>query len=220
MSDIWQDPRWVTLARRADFALGTSNDATVRAILAQWACEQGASRPYPPVHDNPGNLTRLIGSLGGPPPPLATTAPGAGFLYAYSTPEAGTDAYARYLLSSSRYPAAIAAARRGDAVGFLTAVCNGGYGTRLSCCLSVLPDVTLPAPAPAPARFRCVRGPMRVRTAPSLGAAIVGLIGVGSVVSGSIVTGGQYSMPNGSSTLWLETTPGRYSAALGFERIS
>lgn len=149
MSSLSGQPAYVGLARLAAVKIGADNDETVRAILAQWSCEQPVPAPWPPPHNNPGNLTRLIGALGGPAPPVATAPPGTGLLYTYPSPEAGAIAYATYLLASSRYGAAIAAARNDDATGFLTAVSAGGYGTRLGCALGVLPTVTLPAP-PAP----------------------------------------------------------------------
>lgn len=221
MPSTWQIPAYVALARQAAATLGASNDATVRAILAQWQCEQPNPAPWPPIHNNPGNLSRAIGWLGGPPPPLATSAPGAWFLYAYPTPEAGALAYATYLLRSARYPAAIAAARRGDAAGFLTAVCNAGYGTRLACCLGLLPQVTLPTPAPAVPRWRCVRGPMRIRSGLSVSAPVVGYITLGQVVAGQSIAGGAYTMPGGpTSSLWIALGGGRYVAAAGFTRIS
>lgn len=220
MARTWEVPGYVVLAQRANARLGGTSEAGVRAILAQWQCEQPDPAPWPPVHDNPGNLTRNIGSLGGPPPPTATTAPGAGLLYQYATPEAGADAYATYLLRSSRYPAAVAAIRRGDEVGFLTAVCNGGYGTRLSCCLSLLAEVVYPTPATTARRFVCTAGPVRVRTTPSLSGSIVGLVGVGSVIAGTLVTGGRYVVGTQSSTLWVAMGPDRYTAALCFRATS
>lgn len=219
MALTWQIPDYVYLARQAASALGAANDPTIRAILAQWQCEQPRPAPWPPVHNNPGNLTRAIGSLGGPVPPVATTAPGAGLLYAYATPQAGAAAYARYLVASSRYPAALAAARASNGLGFLTAVCDAGYGTRLSCCASLYAQVALPPAPPALHRYRCALGPMRVRSAPSLSGTILGLVGVGSYATGHPVAGGPYTLGGHSSTTWLELAPGRYTAAAGFVQV-
>jgi len=125
---------YTTLARRAASRLGTSSNNIVRAILAQWTCEQPGA--WPPVHNNPGFVT--VGALSsvGISAAYATSSPGAGFLAQFGSPEAGADAYAGLLSRGARYAAVRTAARVGDGEGFLRAVTSAGYGTRLSCCLS------------------------------------------------------------------------------------
>lgn len=219
MSSLWQVPGYVTLAHQAAAILRANNDATVRAILAQWSCEQPYPAPWPPIHNNPGNLTRLIGSLGGPPPPTAVHAPGAGLLYAYPTALAGAEAYATYLVRSSRYAGALAAARRGDAHGFLVDVCASGYGTRLTCCLDQLGRVTLPPPAPPVHRFQAAANGIRVRVGPTTAAAVVGHVNEGQVIAGVLVNGGAYTGPHGTARSWIHETGSRYAAAAWFRPL-
>lgn len=220
MSLTWQDPRWVALARAAAAELGASNDATVSAILAQWQCEQPRPAPWPPVHNNPGNLTGLIGGLDATPHSLATSAPGVGYLYQYATPGAGAVAYARYLLHSSRYPSAVAAARAGNGTAFLQSVTSGGYGTRLSCCLSLLAQVHL-APAPdAVPLWQCTASVVNVRSGAGTGFAVIGHATAGAKVHGWPVPGGPYPAAGIVRTTWLNIGSGRYAAAWFFRRIA
>ena len=209
----WTDARWTGLARAAAQHIGADHPATVAAILAQWSCEDGTSAPWPPALNNPGNLTSNIGSLDGEPHTVGRYIGGGDYLYRYATPAVGATAYANYLLRSSRYRAAITAARAGDAKGFLTAVCNGGYGTRLTCCLSVLPRIAvIPAPTPATPRWRCIATAVNVRTLPAVGAHIVGTEHHGGIVSGSVVTGGRYTVNGRVYATWIHIGSGRYTA--------
>ena len=226
VAETWQVPGYVALARQAASAIGAPHDAIVRAILAQWQCEQPSPAPWPPVHNNPGNLTRLIGALGGPPPPVATSWPGKGLLYAYQSPQAGAAAYATYLLRSSRYGTALAHARAGDGAGFLQLVCEAGYGTRASCCASLFARSTLPAPAPpapppaaVPPRWRCVAGPVNIRTAAGTTAGIIGAVRVGQIIAGTHVSGGAYHAGRATRSDWIELRRGAYCAAAFFVRI-
>lgn len=219
MSETWQQPAYVGLARRSAAILGAPHDAIVRAILAQWQCEQPSPAPWPPIHNNPGNLTRHIGALGGPPPPVATTSPGIGLLYVYPTPVAGGDAYSHYLLASSHYGAAIAAARRGDATGFLELIAAGGYGTRASCMLGLLPHVTLPPPPPTTPRWRCEARTVNVRRSPHTSAPIVGQVHGGDLVSGPLVVGGAYQANGRTFYDWVELSAQRFTAAAFYRRI-
>jgi hypothetical protein len=220
---LWQVPGYVALAREAAAILGAHSDAAVRAILAHWACEQPSPAHWPPVHRNPGNLTRSIGTLDGTPHALATSAPGAGFLYVYATPEAGAAAYARYVLHSSRYGPGVAALRRGDAVGYLTDVCTHGYGTRLRCCLDELPAVTLPPaprpPVPAAPRWACTARSVNVRATPSSRARIVGTVRAGTVVRGRVVTGSAYVANGRARRDWIALGGAHFTAAGFYRRL-
>lgn len=219
MANVWQLQGYVALAHRAAHAIGAPSDSVVKAILALWACEQPNPAPWPPIHDNVGNLTRLIGSLGGPPPPVARTAPGVGLLYVYPTPEAGADAFARYLLTSARYRTAIAAARAGDGRTFIIRVCANGYGTRLSCVLGELPRVTLPAPPPRFHHWRCTADQVRVRIAPNGGASVIGFHRTGDVIVGPVVHGGGYPFHGQVHSTWIEASPGHYTASAYWQQL-
>lgn len=212
VSRTWQDGRWVTLARQSAAILGASHPAIVLAILCQWQCEQPNPAPWPPVHNNPGNLTRAIGTEDGEPHSLATSAPGAGLLYVYGTPEVGAAAYARYLLTSPRYPAAIRAARAGLAHDFLAAIDAGGYGTRLSCMLDLLAAAVLPPSTATAPRWRCAAAKVNIRSGPGLAYRVVGSVSGGQVVTGWMVAGGPYSSGGEVRTGWIMLSSGRYTA--------
>lgn len=211
MARTWQDRRWVALARSAAADIGASHDEIVAAILAQWQCEQPSPAPWPPVHNNPGNLTRDIGTLDGEPHTLATHGPGVGFLYQYATPASGARAYASYLLRSRHYPTAIAAARKADAERFLAAVCTHGYGTRLTCVLRLLPAArTFDRPLSG-SRFACMVHAVNVRAHPNTSARITGTIKHDQVVLGRVVVGSSYNGPDGRSAEWIELAGPRYT---------
>ncbi len=208
-----QDARWVSLARQSAAILGAHSEAIVSAILAQWACENGADRAWPPPHNNPGNITRDVGNLDQEPHALATTPPGVGFLYSYATPEVGVAAYAHCLLNSRRYPRAIASARAGDPVGFLTHVCNAGYGTRLACCLAELPRMHLaPSSPPGSPRWRCGTLAVNVRTGPGVRFPVVGQVHRGQVVTGPEVTGAPYAVRGRVYSGWIRMAVNRFTA--------
>ena len=210
---ISQDARWVSLARQSAAIMGVHDDRIVAAILAQWACENGADRAWPPPHNNPGNITRDVLDLDGEPHRLATTPPGVGFLYLYATPEVGAAAYAHCLLRSRRYPRAIASARAGDARGFLTHVCNAGYGTRLACCLIELERMHLATTVPPHSpRWRCGTLAVNVRTGPGVRYPVVGQVHRGQVVTGPEVTGAAYSVRGRTFTGWIKMAANRYTA--------
>lgn len=219
MASTWERPEWVAIARRAAAALDADHDVAVRAILAHWQCEQPSPAPWPPIHRNPGNLTRRIGSLGGPPPAIATTAPGAGLLYVYPTPEAGAAAYARYLLTSARYRGAIHELRIGSGAGFLSGVCRAGYGTRETCCLHLYAIARLPPPAPRFHRFRAQHDRIRIRHAPSMAAAIVGYAHAGQVVSGPIYHRGTYHRAGRQYDTWIELSPTHWTSSVFYDQL-
>lgn len=219
MSETWQWPGYVTIARQAAAALAAPNDPIVRAILAQWQCEQPNPTPWPPLHNNPGNLTRYIGNLDGEPHGLATTSPGAGLLYTYATPAIGAAAYARYLLGSSRYPVAIAAARRADAAGFLQHVCAAGYGTQVTCCLSLLSRVVLAPPPLDVTSWRCAYPHVNVRSGPTMAAGIVGTVLGGSIVDGPEVIGGPYVAAGRTYSGWIKLGATRYTPHAYYQQL-
>lgn len=220
MSSTWQIPGYVSLARQAAAILGAHNDAGVRAILAQWQCEQPDPAPWPPIHNNPGNLTRDIGSLDGEPHRLASTAPGAGFLYSYATPEVGAAAYAHYLLNSRRYGAALAAIRAGNASSFLQHVCAAGYGTRVTCCLELLPHVTIAPPVTATPRWLCEFHSVNIRSGPGVNYRIVGTVNAGAVVEGWPVVGGPYHVNGVEYTGWLRLAGEHYTGHAFYRRFA
>lgn len=216
----YTDPRWISLAHSAAQALGANTPPIVAAILAQWSCEDGTSAPWPPALNNPGNLTSNIGGLDGEPHSVGRYIGGGDYLYRYQTPLAGALAYANYLLHSSRYRTAITAARAGDAKGFLTAVCNGGYGTRLTCCLAILPHIAaVPTPQPAQQHWRCIAGTVNVRQLASTGGKIVGTQHRGDVVAGPVVAGGRYVVNGRAYNSWLHIGNGRYTARVFYVAI-
>jgi len=220
MAETWQVPGYVSLARSVASILAAPNDSTVRAILALWQCEQPNPAPWPPVHNNPGNLTRAIGSLGGPPPPVARTPPGVGLLYVYPTPTAGADAFAHYLRNSARYVTALVDARAGRGLAFALAVCAAGYGTRGSCVASLYPAAHLPN-VPLPVHnWRAIADHVRVRARPSITGRITGEVRTRQVVAGVAVAGGPYPVAGGHDRTWIEESPGRFVAAAFFRRVS
>lgn len=219
MARLWQEAGYVTMARRAAAMLDAPNASTVNGILAQWSCEQPNPAPWPPIHNNPGNLTRHIGNLGGPIPGVAKTEPGVGLLYVYPTPEAGAEAYARYLLNSSRYHAALAEARGGNGLAFAVAVAEAGYGTNAGCIRSVFSEIGgLPVAHPG-TRWQCTAGTVNVRAGAGTDHTIVGAIHRGQVVAGSLVTGSPYRAGSVESREWIALGGGRYTAAAYFRRV-
>jgi len=220
MAQLWQLPGYVADARREAARLGAPHDYAAAAILAQWQCEQPEPAPWPAPHNNPGNLTRLIGNLDGEPHTLATTAPGRGFLYVYADMTTGADAYANYLLRSTRYARALDALRAANPVAFLTDVCNAGYGTRLSCVLSIYPVIRL-APPPAPVhRWQCTADVVNIRALPNTGARILGAVRRGQDVTGPKVNGGPYHAAGATHVDWIEIGAGRYTAAAFYRQLS
>lgn len=216
----WTDERWIGLARSAAQALGANRPAIVAAILAQWTCEDGTAAPWPPALNNPGNLTSNIGSLDGEPHGVGRYIGGGDYLYRYATPGVGALAYANYLLRSPRYKNAIIAARGGDARGFLTAVCNAGYGTRLTCCLWILPKIAvIPTPAPAAPHWRCIAGTVNVRANLNTGATVTGAMHRGDVATGTVVTGGRYTVNGRVYSSWIHLGNGRYTARVFYQAI-
>lgn len=212
MAELWTLPAWQALAREAARTLGAEHTDTVAAILAQWQCEQPEPAPWPPIHDNPGNLTRHIGGLDGEPHRLATTAPGVGLLYVYASPDIGALAYAHYLLNSSRYRLAVAKARAGDGPGFLAAVCDAGYGTRLGCCTAVYRRIHLPAPHPVAPEWVCLAATVNVRRGPGTGYAVTGHVHKGNRVAGVTVPGDPYTAGGKRYSQWLRIGTGQYTA--------
>ena len=216
MTALWQQPAYIALAREAARELGADNVPTIEAILAQWTCEQPAPAPWPPVHDNPGNLTTAIGNLDGTPHSVARTAPGAGLLYVYGSPDNGALAYARYLLNSSRYRPAVNWARAGNGRAFLAGVINAGYGTRASCALGVLGSIHLPvAPPPAPG-WVCLAPVVNERTGPGTRYPVIGSVREGQHVTGIVVSGGQYRAGGKVYSSWLRLAVNRYAARVFF----
>lgn len=220
MSELWQLPGYVALARREAARLGAAHDYAAAAILAQWQCEQPEPAPWPAPHNNPGNLTRFIGALDGEPHSVATARPGAGLLYVYATMTAGADAYANYLLRSTRYARALDALRAANPTAFLTDVCNAGYGTRLACVLSILPIIRLAPPAAPVHRWQCAADVVNVRALPNVSARIVGSITRGQIVTGPEVSGGPYRAGGSTYVGWIELSPGRYTAHAFYRQLS
>ena len=139
MSGLRDNPRYVSLARRAAGRMGTSAEPIVRAILAQWQCEIG-NMGYPPTRNNPGNLAagaaRSIGA--------SYTVPDAGHnpqpgnpIVTFPSPEAGADAYGKLLATLGRYGGVRAAVQARNGAAFLQAIHSSGYGGNLSCELGV-----------------------------------------------------------------------------------
>lgn len=213
MSSLSRDPRYHLLARQAAIRLGAHNDATIAGILALWQCEQPAPPPWPPVHNNPGNLTRHIGTLDGEHHRIATSSPGAGLLYVYDDPVDGANAFSSYLLRSSRYHGAIAAARAGNAHAFVHAITSHGYGTREGCAQDVL-DRMVPHDPPAEHhRYVCAVRVARVRQAPHVGALVVGHHKRGDHVYGKPVSGGPYVAYGNVHHAWIQLGSHQYTAA-------
>ncbi len=220
MPELWQHPAYQALARTAAARLGANNPGAVRAILALWTCEQAAGGPWPPFHNNPGNLTRRIGTLDAEPHWLATTAPGAGLLYRYSSPTVGAQAFAQYLLNSSRYPRAVAALRNGQAREAVQRITDAGYGTRQSCALSALDRIPALTPPPVQHVYVCQVQAARVRERPNLGARVVGHRSRGDQVIGHVIAGGPYPHAGTIRHDWLALRDGRYTAAALYRRHS
>lgn len=220
MAETWEQPAYVSLARTSAGILAAPHDDTVRAILAQWQCEQPSPAPWPPVHNNPGNLTRAIGTLDSTPHTLAPSPPGQGLLYAYGSPWAGASAYAHYLLNSRRYPAAVAAARAGDGRGFLIAVDKGGYGTQLRCMLDRYAIAHLAPPPPLQDRWEVLADRTRVRSGPGIRYPIVDHLAKGQIVVGTEVSGDGY--PSGGTTRygWVRIGSARYFAHVYAVRLT
>lgn len=136
---VLSDSRYGALAAAAAAALGSSSPDVARAILSQWQCELGAGAPYPPPRNNPGNIARGLASELG----LAyTVAPGSNPqpgnpIVTYPTASVGAQAYAAAIATHSRYAGALRAARAGDGLAFVRAIGSSGWGTGLSCMLSV-----------------------------------------------------------------------------------
>ncbi len=133
---VGTDPRYRSLAALAAAEIGApASDDVLRAITAQWQCEQPADA-WPPVHDNPGYVTAGAMHSVGEPASSATSQPGVGFLAQYASPEDGARAYGRLIGRASRYQAAQTALQAGDGATFLHAVTTAGYGTRYSCAIT------------------------------------------------------------------------------------
>jgi len=128
------DPRYQPLAAIAAGALGASGQSdVVRAILAQWQCEQSPNA-WPPARNNPGNVTNgALASVGW----VVHEGSGVPKKAQFATPEQGAQAYGYLLAQANRYRTAVARARAGDGAGFLKAVTDAGYGTRYSCAYAV-----------------------------------------------------------------------------------
>ncbi len=136
---VLTDPGYGALASTAAAALGGSSPDVVRAILSQWQCELGAGAPYPPPRNNPGNIARGLASELGLP---YTVAPGpnpqpGNPIVTYPSASVGAQAYAAAIATHSRYAGALRAARAGDGLAFVRAIGSSGWGTGLSCMLSV-----------------------------------------------------------------------------------
>lgn len=157
MTTLWQDARYVALARRAAGELGAAFDEVARAILAQWACEIGASHAWPPPRNNPGNVTvGWMTGLGIPytVPDLATNPQPANPIVTLASADDGADAYAKGLAAFPRYATAVVKARAGDGLAFAEDVCLAGYGTALACVAAAYPTIALPVtPAPPTLAF-------------------------------------------------------------------
>lgn len=143
------DPRYISDAYAAAALIGAAGKRdVVRGILAQWTCEKGNADAYPPVRNNPGNLSRdaLAGVAGIPPFHVDSgTNPQPGNpIVTFATGRDGARAYGLYLAARSRYAAALVAARRGDGLTFALLVCAAGYGTGSACTRSAY--LTIPEP--------------------------------------------------------------------------
>lgn len=225
MARLWQEAGYVSMARTAAAILGASHASVVDAILAQWSCEQPNPAPWPPVHNNPGNLTKAIGTLDATPHRIATTPPGAGLLYLYATPEAGAEAYAHYLANAARYHAAVAQARAGNGLAFIVAVCEAGYGTQVGCVRSLYATIAgapvtagpVSQPAAAP-EWICTASVVNIRSGPGTDHSIVGAVHLGQRVAGSVVRGGPYTVGRTAESLWLDLGHGRYTAEAYYRR--
>jgi hypothetical protein len=212
MTMLYADPRYQSLARMAAHMMNADHDSIVAAILAQWTCEQPSPAPWGPIFNNPGNLTSHIGNLDGQSHSVGRYIGGGAYLYRYASPQSGALAYSHYLTASLRYRSAIRAAQAGDARTFLTDVCNAGYGTRLACCLSILPHITLSAQPVSVPRWTCLARAVNVRRGPGTNYPIVGTEHAGNVVSGTVVTGGRYSAGGRVYNAWLRIGENRYTA--------
>lgn len=220
MSELWRDPRYIALASIAASRLGAANDAAVSGILALWECEQPSPAPWPPIHNNPGNLTRHVGDLDGEPHGIATRPPGAGLLYTYDGPQAGARAFANYLLRSSRYHGAIAAARAGNAHAMVHAITSAGYGTNGRCASNVLDRIHASVHQPEHHRYTVTARVLRVRHAPHVGALVVGHHRKGDHVYGSPVSGGPYPVNGHARHAWLRLGDHMFVAAAYCRRLS
>lgn len=217
MAETWQIGGYVALARQAAAWIGAPHDAVVEAILAHWQCEQPAPAPWPPLHNNPGNLTKAIGTEDGEPHSIATTAPGRGLLYVYASPLIGARAYANCILTGHRWRTALAAARQGNGRNFVLDLCTAGWGTRETCVLDLLPRVKLPVPVTAAPRWLVEAHAVNIRSGPTTAAPIVGHLSAGQIVQGTAVSGGRYVANGQNRSDWLHMASSRYSA-VGFMR--
>jgi hypothetical protein len=139
---LHNDPKWVALATLAAKTMGTSDPDIIAAILAQWSCEQGASHPYPPNRNNPGNLARGAAQGLGIPffvAPGPNPQPGNPIV-SYYTPNDGARAYATLIRNGGqvgeRYAGVMSAVRAGNGHDYIIEMGQSGYGTGTACMLS------------------------------------------------------------------------------------
>lgn len=220
MSSLWRDARYQQLAHRAAGKLSPHPGAIAAGILALWSCEQPSPAPWPPIHNNPGNLTRHVGNLDGEPHHLATTTPGRNLLYVYGSPEAGADAFAHYIARSSRYAIARAAAQAGSPRAFVHAVTAAGYGTREGCATDVLDRILGAAPPADTHAYVCEGRSVFVRSSASRSSRAVGRVKHGEVVHGHPVTGDPYQAGGSVRHAWIKLGTNRYTAAAYYRRAT
>lgn len=220
MASLWRDPRYVRLALRAAGQLSPHPGRIAAGILALWSCEQPSPAPWPPVHNNPGNLTRHVGALDGEPHHVSPTPPGRGLLYVYPSPEAGADAFAHYVGHSARYAVARAAAKAGNASAFVHALTSSGYGTNGRCAQDVLDRIISAPPEPEHHHYRCEAPTVMVRDEPRLAGKVVGRRHEGDIIAGHPVTGGGYVAGGVARHSWIKLRSGHYTAAAYYRRVS
>jgi hypothetical protein len=182
VSPLWSDPAYRTLAEYSAAIMGTGDGDIVAAILAQWTCEKGNADAYPPSRNNPGNLTR--GAASGLGIPFTVTYPNpqpGNPVVTYATPRNGAHAYAKLIMTGSRYGGVRAAVRLGNGRAYIVAMGDSGYGTSTACMLSTYHP---PAPAPVP--------PPEVDPMPCT------LVGSGHIVGDVVAGTPYYDRPGGS----------------------
>lgn len=165
------DPLVWPHARRAADSLAASiaHPSVVKAIAAHWVSEKGWSGPELTVRNNPGNLA-FTWARGLPVDCCVDAAApnGANPIVTFPSMAAGVAAYAEGLAQFSRYDPAVARAKAGDGTGFVTAVCEAGYGTSLATVTSVLGLIGEP-----PALVRVLTDNVRLRAAATVTAKMV-----------------------------------------------
>lgn len=152
---LHNDPKWRALAATAAQVEGTKDLDIIAAILAQWACEQGAGHPYPPNRNNPGNLARGAANGLGYPFHVQFPNPQPGNpIVTFDTPMDGARAYGKLIVNGGgvgeRYAGVMSAVRAGNGHDYIIEMGQSGYGTGTACMLSAYYPPAPPTDNPKP----------------------------------------------------------------------